>query len=72
MIRTYAQEKRKGSRAHYVKPSITMSPVLLRRIKQLGAILQERGEKDTDVSSLMREACERFLVEMEKYLGISK
>ena len=67
----YKHEER-GNRGDFVRANVCMSPKMLCRLKKLGAVLQESGEKDTDISSLMREACEGFLVEMEKHLGIMK
>ena len=63
----YEQEER-GDRKHFIRANITMSPDMLAHLKMIGARLQASGEKDTDVSSLVRGACKDFLSKMEDLL----
>ena len=51
----------RGDRSHFKKLSITMDPAMLAALKMMGVRRQARGETNTDVSSLIREAVAQFL-----------
>ena len=51
----------RGHRGDFLKITITMSAQMLGDLKTLGLRRRERGQKDTDVSSLVREAVSDLL-----------
>jgi len=51
----------RGERGDFKRITITMSPEMLAELKILGARRQAKGEKNTDVSSLIREAVAEML-----------
>lgn len=51
----------RGERGDFLKVTITLPPEMLGNLKRLGIDRKMRGEKDTDVSSLIREALSQFL-----------
>ena len=51
----------RGERGNFLKVTITLPPSTLGELKRLGIDRKLRGEKDTDVSSLIRESLKTFL-----------
>ena len=51
----------RGHRGNFLKITITMPAEMLGDLKTLGLRRRERGLKDTDVSSLVREAVAELL-----------
>ena len=50
-----------GSRSNFIRATITLPPNLLKELKLLGIEKKLNGEKDYDVSSLIRKALIKFL-----------
>lgn len=46
----------RGERGNFLKITITLPPEVLGKLRQLGLERKAEGERDTDVSSLIREA----------------
>jgi hypothetical protein len=55
----------RGERGDFLKVTITLPPSTLCDLKKLGIDRKLRGEKDTDVSSLIRESLKTFLESQE-------
>lgn len=51
----------RGERGDFLKVTITLPPVMLADLKRLGIERKLQGMRDTDVSSLIREALRNFL-----------
>ncbi len=51
----------RGERSNFLKITITMPSELLSSLRSLGMDRKARGERDTDVSSLLREAAALLL-----------
>ncbi|MGA8164592.1 MAG: hypothetical protein WB791_06150 [Waddliaceae bacterium] len=51
----------RGERGDFLKVTITLSPEMLVSLKKVGMERKIQGMKDTDVSSLIREAVSVFL-----------
>lgn len=51
----------RGERGDFLKVTITLPPDMLANLKRLGIERKLKGMKDTDVSSLIREALTNFL-----------
>ena len=51
----------RGERGDFLKVTITLPPDMLANIKRLGIERKLQGMRDTDVSSLIREALANFL-----------
>lgn len=51
----------RGQRGDYLKVTITLPPEMISSLKQLGIERKLSGDKDFDVSSLIRESLENFL-----------
>ena len=47
---------RRGQRGDFLKITVTMPAKMLGELKTLGLRRRARGQKDTDISSLVREA----------------
>lgn len=56
----------RGERGHFLKVTVTLPPETFSDLKKLGIERKLSGEKDTDVSSLIRESLNSFL---ETYRG---
>jgi hypothetical protein len=57
--------KTRGKRTDYAKISITMPPEMALMMRRLGIKLQLKGVEDTDMSSLVRQACQEYLKKAE-------
>jgi len=55
-IQNIISNPERGKRGDFLKATITISAELLGELKQMGLRRRARGLKDTDVSSLVREA----------------
>ena len=51
----------RGHRGDFLKITVTMPARMLGDLKSLGLRRRERGQKDTDISSLVREAVSDLL-----------
>lgn len=51
----------RGNRGDFLKITVTMPAQMLGDLKSLGLHRRARGEKDTDISSLVREAVSDLL-----------
>ena len=60
VVVTHFSPKR-GSRGHFLKITITIPPKMLSELKLLGLRRRANGQKNTDVSSLIREAVSELL-----------
>jgi hypothetical protein len=59
--RTIEANAPRGERANFLKLTITMPAEMLSALKELGVNRKAVGEKDTDISSLLREAASVLL-----------
>lgn len=64
--KTIEANPERGQRSDFVKVTMTISPELLHQVKLLGLKRKARGEKDTDFSSLVREALADLLAREEQ------
>lgn len=51
----------RGERANFLKATITLPPEILAALRDVGMKRKSEGQKDTDVSSLIREAVTEWL-----------
>jgi hypothetical protein len=51
----------RGERANFLKATITLPPDLLAALRDVGMKRKSEGQKDTDVSSLIRESVAEWL-----------
>ena len=59
--KTLEPNPERGMRGDFLKVAITMPVEMLTQVKVLGLRRRAAGQKDTDVSSLFREAMAEFL-----------
>ncbi len=55
----------RGERGNFLKITMTLPPAMLGKLRQLGLERKAEGKRDTDVSSLIREAVS-LLFDVEK------
>lgn len=63
--KTFGANPERGQRGDFLKVTITLPPAMLADLKRLGIERKLKGQKDFDVSSLIRESLKIFLESQE-------